>query len=693
MKKTAFYFLLAKLIYGVSAAYAADAWNYEVTAAKLDDSRNDLAPTTGGSSFSFAKDDIENLPQGQMTSLNQVLLRAPGVAQNSYGQLHVRGDHGNIQYRINGVMLPEGISGFGQTLDTHFADSIDFMTGALPAQYGYRSAGVVDIKTKSGAFAKGGRSEIMIGGNNTIGLNQQISGYKDNLNYYLSASYLQNNRGIEPPTASKDPIHDDTAQDKLFGYFSYLISETKRLNVIVANADNRFQIPNNPNQTTNYELNGFNSFNSADLNEKQNESNKYAIFSLQGISDADVDYQVSAFTRYSNLGFRSDYVGDLMYNGIASDIDRSSFANGLQGDFSHDLNEKNTLRSGFFFSNDTVKNSSNNWVFAADDDGNQTSSDPYNINEYGSKNSQLYGIYLQNEWRAIEKLTINYGARFDISNSYVNESQLSPRFGAVYDLTKKTKIHAGFSRYFTPPPTAIISQTTISDFANTTNAAENTTNDKVKAERTSYYDIGISHQLNANLNLAVDSYYKQIKNLIDEGQFGNALIYTPFNYQYGKAYGIEFSADYHKNNFAAYFNFAAQQAYGKNIISGQYLFGQDELDYISKNYVTLDHSQSYTASAGMSYPFLKTRYSADVIYGSGLRTGDYNLNSMPGYLQINLSAARDITMPGAGKFNVRLAAVNLLDHIYQLHDGSGIGVAASQYGPRRTLYLIISKLF
>ena len=507
--------LCAGLIFMASTAFSSDVWDYQVTATKLDNSRNNLSPNTGGSSFSFAGKDIENLPQGQMTSLNQVLLRAPGVAQNSYGQLYVRGDHANLQYRINGVMLPEGISGFGQALDTHFADKIDFMTGAMPAQYGFRTAGVVDIKTKTGAFEKGGRSEVMVGGNNTVGLNQQVSGAKDNLNYYLSASYLQNNRGIEAPTVAKNPIHDDTKQDKLFGYFSYLIDAGKRLNVIVANADNRFQIPNNPNQSTNYTLNGFDSFNSASLNEKQSESNKYAVVSLQGVNDSGVDYQISTFTRYSDLKFRSDYVGDLMFNGVASDIDRSSFATGVQGDFSYQLNAKNILRSGFFASNDATKNATNNAVFPADSDGNQTSSNPYSIAQSNKKNSQLYGGYLQNEWRALEKLTVNYGARFDISHAYVNESQLSPRFGAVYDLSEKTKIHAGYSRYFTPPPTANISSTELNQFQNTTNTPENFQNDKVRSERTNYYDLGLSPKVNRNFNLGVDAYYKTISNLSD----------------------------------------------------------------------------------------------------------------------------------------------------------------------------------
>ncbi|MBP7710359.1 MAG: TonB-dependent receptor [Rickettsiales bacterium] len=682
----------ASLLFASFQAFASDTWNYQVTATKLDESRNKLSPTTGGSSFSFSQKDVENLPQGQATPINQVLLRAPSVVQSTQGQLYVRGDHGNLQYRINGVMLPDGVGGFGQSLDTHFAEKIDFLTGAMPAQYGLRTAGVVDIKTKSGAFQKGARSEVMVGGNNTLGLNQQVSGAKGNLNYYINASFLQSDRGLESSTASKKSLHNDTTQDKIFGYFSYLIDAGKRLNLIVSNSTNRFEIPNNPNQKTQYSLSGVGDISSSNLDQRQVESNKFAIASLQGVTDSEIDYQVSLFSRYSNLKYRPDYAGDLVFNGIASTLDRSSFANGVQGDFSYELNDTNTLRSGFFASNDTVKSATENWVFESDGVGGYLDT-PFRIDEGSTKNSQIFGGYLQNEWKAIDKLTLNYGVRFDASRAFVNESQFSPRFGALYDLTKQTKIHAGFARYFTPPPTASISETARARFENTSNASESAQNSKVKAERTNYYDVGISHKVSPHLTVALDGYYKEIKNLLDEHQFGNSLIFTPFNYQRGKAYGVEFKADYKKENFDSFFNFSAQNAWGKNIVSGQYIHDADELDYISKNKITLDHSQTYTISGGASYLFLGTKYSADAIYGSGLRTGNNNLNTMPAYLQVNAHAGRDVNLGMAGKINLRLSLVNVFDEVYQISNGSGIGIGASQYGPRRTVYLMAVKSF
>ncbi|HSB96845.1 MAG TPA: hypothetical protein VLC91_10360, partial [Spongiibacteraceae bacterium] len=106
----------------------------DVIGQRLDEARNGLAPETGSSTYRFDSSDLQALPLGSSTPLNQVILQAPGVVQDSYGQLHIRGDHANVQYRINEVVIPEPISGFGQSLDTRFADQINLLTGALPAQ-------------------------------------------------------------------------------------------------------------------------------------------------------------------------------------------------------------------------------------------------------------------------------------------------------------------------------------------------------------------------------------------------------------------------------------------------------------------------------------------------------------------------------------------------------------------------------
>ena len=253
---------------------------------KLDQARNSLTTRTGGSVYRFDETDIENLPQGMSTPLNQILLQAPGVVQDSFGQVHVRGEHANMQYRIDGTILPEGVSGFGQSFDARFINNVNFLTGALPAQYGNRTAGVVEITTKT-QTENGGFVDIYGGSNNTFNPSFQLGGSSGKFSYFITGSYLTSNQGIENPTDSMHAIHDRTEQTNGFASLSYLVSPTTKISALLGSYEDSFQIPNVPGQIPDPNGLGFlagtglTSVNSANLNSTQKESNQYAILALQ----------------------------------------------------------------------------------------------------------------------------------------------------------------------------------------------------------------------------------------------------------------------------------------------------------------------------------------------------------------------------------------------------------------------------
>ncbi|OYV45435.1 MAG: hypothetical protein B7X10_05750, partial [Burkholderiales bacterium 21-58-4] len=184
----------------------------KVRGERLNRARAIINVETGTSSYHFDTQTIAALPEGYNAPLQDLILQAPGVAQDSFGQLHVRGDHADIQYRINGIIIPEFISGFGDTLGTRFIKKIDFLTGALPAQYGYRTAGVVNITTNDGMdYGNGGSVDLYAGSHGTFQPSVEYGGSEGQMNYYVTGTYLQSNAGIESPTPDS-PIHDDTEQ-------------------------------------------------------------------------------------------------------------------------------------------------------------------------------------------------------------------------------------------------------------------------------------------------------------------------------------------------------------------------------------------------------------------------------------------------------------------------------------------------
>ena len=507
---------------------ASQAQEIDISVTRLEKARNGLSPKTGGSVYKFDAKDIENLPQGENTPVNEVLLQAPGVVNDSYGQFHVRGDHGNTQYRINGVILPEGISGFGQSLDTRFAQSVDLLTGALPAQYGYRTAGVIEINTKTN-FEAGGNIDLYGGSNQTYNPSIEYGNTRGDFSYFMDGSYLTDNIGIENPTPSANPIHDTTQQAKGFAYMSYLLNSDTKLSFMFGSYDGKFQIPNNPGQTPDpnnlgilaQRLPGYTP-DSATLNDQQREVNRFAVTALQSSLNDNIDYQVALFTRYSSFHYMPDVDGNLAFNGVASDVFRSSFSTGIQADGSDRLNERHTLRMGMFGSSENVQSDNTSTVFPATIDPvtglpTAVTGGPTNIVDNNSRNGNtLFGLYLQDEWKATDKLTVNYGGRFDAVNAFVNEHQFSPRLGLVYKSSDRTSWHTGYARYFTPPPTELVSSSDQALFAGTTGAAPGQ-NSPVKSERANYLDAGVTHQLTQTINLGLDTFYKQTRNTIDEG--------------------------------------------------------------------------------------------------------------------------------------------------------------------------------
>ena len=670
----------------------------QVIGERFNNIRNSLSPETGGSVYHFDTSDIQNLPSGENTALNDVLLQAPGVVNDSYGQLHIRGDHANTQYRINGIILPEGISGFGQALDTRFAQSINLLTGALPAQYGYRTAGVIEITTK-GNFNEGGNINLYGGSNNTFNPSIEYGKTDGNLSYFIDGSYLTNNIGIENPTSSSNPMHDITNQKKGFAYLSYILNDSTSLSFIASTYTGRFQIPNNPGQTPDPNglgiLNrlGLTGYSSSTLKDQQLETNSFAITALQGSLTDKLDYQIALFTRYSSFHYTPDIIGNLVFNGVASDIFRSSFSNGIQADTSYHLNESHTIRFGLFGNEENIRSNDTSTVFSVNSNG-LVSGAPFAIVDNHPKNGNtLIGMYIQDEWKTTNNLTVNYGLRFDAVDAFVSEQQISPRIGLVFKATDLTTLHAGYSRYFTPPPTELVSSSTQAVFQNTTNAAPGQ-NSPVKSERGDYLDAGFTHQLSSAISLGVDSYYKQTQNTIDEGQFGPALLLTPFNYAEGKIYGIEFTANYKSENFSGYANVARNVSKAKDIISGQYLFDQATLNYAANNWVNVDHAQALTMSAGSSYSLPSgVHLNGDLIFESGLRNGFANTTSLPCYTVVNLGASQKINLSGFGSIEAKFVINNLFDKVYEIRDGSGIGVFAPQYGPRRGVFLGMSKSF
>ena len=666
-----------------------------ITATRLDAAQQAIEPSLGATTFSMPKDFITNLPGGANTPLNQVILQAPGATQDGFGQLHIRGDHANIQFRLNNVILPEGLSVFGQTLSPRLASNIDLITGALPAQYGLRTAGIVNITTKSG-FKIGGEVSLYGGSHGVVTPSVEYGGSSGNNSGFLSVTYTNTDLGIESPDGRSNPLHDHSQQGQVFGYFDHIIDDSSRVSVIAGTSQQSFEIPNVPglHPDTGLHVGPISDALSDRLNDRQNEGTSFVAATYLKTTERFTG-QASVFARYSKLSFKPDPVADLLFTGIAQDARKSDTAIGVQLEGLYKLTDTHTLRGGLILQTDRSISKTSSQVFFLDGNGDQTSATPATIVDNTAKTSNTYSVFLQDEWALSDQLTFNYGLRYDRLEAFRTEDQVSPRANLVWRPAEGTTIHAGYARYFTPPPFELVASASVAKFVGTTAAAPNgVLNDLPRSERDDYFDIGAQQRF-GSLTLGIDSYYKRARNLLDEGQFGAPIINTPFNYAKGYAKGVELTAGYTHGALSTYANLALSEAKGRNIVSSQFNFDPGDLAYIAGHDIFLDHNQTVTASAGASYHWGGTRIGGDLLYGSGLRKGGAapNGDHVPQYTQVNLSASHAFDGGALDGITVRADLINAFDEKYLIRDGSGVGVGAPQYGARRGLFVGVSKTF
>jgi outer membrane receptor protein involved in Fe transport len=681
-----------------------------ITGRRLDVARDSITPSLGASQYTFNKESLEKQPGGTNLSLNKSLLQAPGVTQDSYGTIHIRNEHANLQYRLNGVIVPEAISGFGTTFDPRIASSIQLITGTLPAQYGYRTAGVINFKTQSGLLENGGEIGPYGGTYGWFEPSAMLRGSTGELSYFASASYLRNDIGIENPLPTRTPIHDRTTQFRPFAYVSDVLSPSSRVAVFAGSFIGHFQIPNVTGVQQGFDVNGVDTFDAAKLNQNQREITHYGVATYQYAGNS-FNFQFAPFARYSQTNFTTDpNHGDVILTGFADAARLSSLASGVQADASDSIGGNHTVRFGVFFQNEHTTSNVVSTVLSGglDCSGGEcspfsTSDIPFTITDQSQKTGRLYGAYLQDEWKLTSTLTLNYGARYDVVRAFTKESQLSPRANLVWNAAPLTTVHIGYARNFTPPPQELIAPATVALYNGTTKEFQIQSGDPVKAEREHYFDAGVEQRFKGGFKLAVDAYYKKKRNLLDEGQFGSSLVLSPFNYAKGYAWGVELSGNYTHGPLDLYANVARGDEKAKDIVSAQYFFAPEELAYIRDNYIYTDHSQKVTASGGGSYTIkdgLGTLVpTADFVYGSGLRTDDPagivpNGGELPSYWVFNAGLSQNFDGPGALKgLQVRADVLNLFDRKYQLRSGTGVGVGAPQWGQRRGFFVGVTKTF
>jgi outer membrane receptor protein involved in Fe transport len=606
----------------------------------------------GGAVRHLSRHVLENRPGGLDASFRRLLLQIPGVAKDSGSgdDVFIRNEHQGLQYRLNGIIIPESFAAYGALIDDRIADSVDVVTGALLPEYGPRTSGIASFKTLSGKFTHDANISVTGASNGFLRTTASMRDAVGDLNFFISGTYLHDKGEVYVAPGTVKLVRDNADQFNGFGYASYKFGSSSSLTAIGGAESFKYKIPNTALDAAVLGLNRQALFDSSQLDQSQWNQTRFGILAYQYSNDS-WDVTISPSIRYAKTRYAANESGNRSeVAGAANDFVQTSLVLAEQADVRWKDGDSHIISIGGYFSHEQVIGRSVNRVFVTDSFSRITGKTTRLIPVRLAITTRTSSAYLQDEWDIADALTFNLGLRYDHFSGQISEEQLSPRANLVWTPTGTTTWHIGYARIFGPPPTDLLGGGILAALRNTTGPFINGTAVPVVAERQHSFDVGVEKDIGA-LKLSVNSYFKLSDNLIDLQQIGDTLIQTPFNYARGDNWGFEAAASFQRGPFNAYFNLSRGRQKARRVVSNQFLIDAPELDYIANYYIYTDHSQQWTISGGGEIE-LKDRFGKltpgfGFDYGSGHGVNRpinsiANSGTYPEHVELNVSVSQAI---------------------------------------------------
>ena len=633
-----------------------------------------------------------------------MLLTIPGAVNGSLKQTHIRQDHANFQVRIDGVPIPDTVSStFTDVISPRSWERADIILGGMEAQYGNRTAAVIDITSKSGTRPGFGAVQLFGGSNETVNPSFEYGGtVGDRFRFYVQNSSATTNRGIESPTLGKSIFHDQSSRNQTFLRGDYQFNNHNNLTLLFLNSIAKFEIPTTPNQKENSTvvslISGFTPVTSQDINETQKETNQYTHVVWRHDVNANQYFSLAGYLRHTRATFETDPLNVLAYTSdtdepfSAGSQDRFAYSGGMRFDYTNVLNSRHLMRAGFQFDRTQAVNKTRLSVFDRDGVGDPTGS----VLARNADNRTIgyrEEFWVQDQYTPTDQWTFNLGVRVDNIHGFIEAMQVSPRMGVTFKANNNHALHAFYGRLFTPPNLEAIRFVQLNTVG-TTAEPENLTNNTVKPERSHYFEVGSTHAIGQTAVVQLTGYYKLSKNLSDAGQFGTTPLLNFFAFKNGWQRGIEGSVKIKlTDNFSARGNVAWGQCKGQGLQSGHFLLEQTEINDIETSEgVFCDHMQELTSSAILTYRILKnTTVTGQILFGSGLRTAaageKTNSQSADSVTTYNLSIANVVSLFNEQKLLFGFDMINIFDQQEFLNIGEqSIGLGVSHVNMPRSFF-------
>ncbi|HZX43644.1 MAG TPA: TonB-dependent receptor, partial [Myxococcaceae bacterium] len=316
-------------------------------------------PTTTSSATQIQREDIEARPRGDSASVNEILASQPGFVYDALGQIYVRGNHANIQYQLDGVPLPDTVSGlFGQFLTPRMVENMEVITGGLPAEYGQRLSAVVNLNSRRPSPEGEGRLDLLYGSFDTVTPGGYWGQKLGSVSYLVGGSLTWTDRGLDPPNPTTY-LNDKAQQARLFAKVDVDLNDRDHVSTLFSYSHDRFQIPIDPTlQPGNTTADEFGNppppYFPPDTQQTETENDLFGIVSYRHDFDAARSLRIAGYVRHSAAKFFGDPEHALVCPPeatqddcpAASNVNRRADHVGLVADYLQRLGDQHTLKFG-----------------------------------------------------------------------------------------------------------------------------------------------------------------------------------------------------------------------------------------------------------------------------------------------------------------------------------------------------------
>ncbi|MEO9170233.1 MAG: TonB-dependent receptor [Candidatus Baltobacteraceae bacterium] len=661
----------------------------------------------------ISKAQIQTSPNRD--SLNRLIETVPGIVRFSYSEPVAHGFHG-LTYEVDGAPLPQSTtSNFAEIIDPKSIDSLEILTGAMPAEYGgSRQGAVVNIvSSRLSDVTPGNYGHFSFGGGNyasSVGSMNDLARF-GKTEVSLNLNSQRTDRGIDAPTFSA--IHDASSQsDGLLRVVTQLDKQST-LAFDFSNQFAQFQIPintdpNNPNDPI---------FSPSATDDVQREYDRFAnINYTRSSKDGYGVFQFIPWARYTRVAYDGDLANDVLSLAPNGNTDPGAPALapqvGLKQDRRADYigarisqlrtSVHHNVKVGLDLSREQFNGSQ---TFACyEPDCNIAPSTPppappspgyYAFDSMQNQTGTQIGLYAQDKWQPSSNLAIDYGLRYDHSTGYVGGWQLSPRVGFNLSDGGKNILHAYYGRFYAAPQLEDVRQDCV-----ILNGCTGTPVYDLQPERDAYYEIGVAHTFNSHMKGYVNLFSKSASNVLDTTQFLNTPLFAVYNNATGIDTGVEFRLEDQTHAGDSWFlSGTVSGSYAGGISGSTFLFPTDVNQGLSPTSPALlapeDHDQTVAATGGYTHRFGagKAWYgSLQTNYGTGYPVAFQNATTnltgrLPSHLTFDFGVGRNLLSTEKNGLGVALDIDNVLNHQYIIKIANGFNTTQIATGRRFLLRL------